>query len=328
MIKLNRNKINSYKWHEHIFKEFNEKEVSFIFGQNIWKFSNEKDCEINLGKGTKVVINKNSSKLIISPKKAGILTWICCDGYMSTHSGGHYISIKDDDILVFDYFKKIVEKTYEKVNFQITKIKNKNAYQCLFCSKEIFKDILTYIPLSHTRDWSIPIELLSKEAKLEVLRILAHAEGTVFKASRSRVIEITLANLEALIQSQSLLEEFGIPSKLRNDFSGGWKRYKIKISRRNNLEKFRELIHFIPNTKKYDKFENILNGYKEYHKQDCREILLETIKNNKFLTNKELTKLSGFDISTISRNLKKLKEEGLINHNKGIENSKNWFSTF
>lgn len=327
LIKLKRNKISSDNWSEYLFKELKKEEISFIFGQNIWKFSDKHNCEIDLGKGTKIIIKDSSSNLIISPEKAGILTWICCDGYMSTHRG-HYINIRDNDILVFDYFKKIIEKVYGNVNFQISKIKDKNAYQCLFCSKEIFRDIVTYIPLSGTRTWSIPIELLNKEAKSETLKILTHAEGTVFKVYRSRAIEITLANLEALIQAQSLLEEFGIPSRLRSDFSGGWKRYKIRIGRRENLERFRESINFIENTKKYDKFKDILNGYKEIHKQDCREILLKTIRNNKLLKNKELTISSGFDASTISRNLRKLKDEKLIDYNKGIGKSKHWFSTF
>jgi len=219
LIKLNRKKISHNDIQKHLFKEFNEEEISFLFGQNIWKFTNKK--EIDLGKGTKVLTNNNSSRLLISPEKAGILTWICCDGYISTHNGGHYINIKDNDILVFDYFKKITEKIYGKINFQISKIKNKNAYQCLFCSKEIFRDVITYIPLSSSKEWSIPIELLDEKSKIEVLKILTHAEGTVFEVNRNRTIEITLGNLIALIQAQSLFEELGISNEIRSDFSGG-----------------------------------------------------------------------------------------------------------
>ena len=328
LIRLKRNKIHSDKWSEYIFKEFKEEEISFIFGQNIWRFSEKDNDEVNLGKGTKAIISKGSSRLLISPEKAGILTWICCDGYMSTHSGGHYINIRDDDIIVFNYFKRIVEEVYGKVNFQIAKIKDKNAYQCLFCSKETFRDILTYIPLSSTREWSIPIELLNEKAKIEVLRILTHAEGTVFKTNRSRAIEVTLANLTTLIQAQSLFEEFEIPSKLRKDFSGGWKRYKIRIGRRENLEKFRKLIHFIPNTKKYDKFENILKGYKVYSNQDCREKLLESIRKREISKTKDFGKLLKFYSVTISKNLGMLKKEGLIDYNKGIGNSRHWFNKF
>jgi len=327
LIKLKRKKIPLTNIQKYLFKEFKEEDISFIFGQNIWKFSDKDNHEINLGKGTKAIIKNNSSRLIISPEKAGISTWICCDGYMSTNSGGHYISIKDDDILVFNYFKKIMGKVYGKINFQESKIKNKNAYQCLFCLKEVFRDIITYIPLSSSKDWSIPMELLDKKAKIEVLKILTHTEGTVFNINRRRAIELTLGNLIAIVQAQSLFHEFGIPSKLRKDFSGGWGRYKITIGRKENLERFKKLIHFIPNTKKYDKFEDILKGYKKYHKQDCREILLDVIKKNKYSMTKDLTQLADFHRTTISKNLRKLKREEIIDYNKGFGKAKHWFTT-
>jgi len=329
LIKLKRENIPSNKWNKYIFSEFNEEEILFIFGKNIWKFINNKNRLIDFGKGTKAIIEDRSSKLLISPGKAGILTWICTDGYMSLHSGGYYISIKDSDVLVFDYFKKLINKAYGKFNYKITKIKNKNAFQYLFCSKDIFRDIVTYIPLSSSKNWTIPIEILDEKAKKEVLRILTHTEGTIFESNRLRAIEITLANPEVLIQAQSLFKNLGVNvNPVRKDSSGGCSRYKFSITTRENLEKFRERIHFIPNTKKYEKFEKIMGNYRKYHKQNCSSILFDLVKKNKFIITKDIISMSGFERSSISRNLKQLKKIGALDYKKGPGNSKYWFAVY
>ncbi len=329
LIKLKKQKIPENKWYDYISKEFNEKEISFLFGQNIWEFVNKKrrnNLILDLDKGTKVKIKNNSSKLIISPEKAGIITWICTDGYMSLHRG-YYISIKDDDALVFNHFKNIIKDIYGKVHFGINKVKNKNAFQCRFCSKDIFRDLITYIPLSFSKNWTIPIELLDKNATKEALKILTHTEGSAFLSNRRRAIEITLANFEVLAQAKALFDKLNIEtSKIRKDFSGGWERYKFSIGGKNNLERFRKEIHFIPNTKKYKKFEKIMDSYKEYHRTNKENIniLLSSIRKHPLSNTEELSKLSNLYRTTVQRNLKKLRGTGKIDYVKGRGLEKKW----
>ena len=72
LIKLNRKKISHNDIQKHLFKEFNEEEISFLFGQNIWKFTNKK--EIDLDKTIHIdgyeIKNLNKLKEDISKRKA------------------------------------------------------------------------------------------------------------------------------------------------------------------------------------------------------------------------------------------------------------------
>ena len=235
----------------------------------------KKDTEINLGRGSKFVLDMNSSKLLISPEKAAILTWICTDGYLDIGRRGYYITVRDEDEDLLHYFVKLIKKVYGEVHTRISKIKDKNAHEARICSKGIVSDILTYIPLSSTKEWSIPVQFLDRNGIKSALRILTQTEGCIWLKNRKRTIEITLANLEALTQAKYLFEYLGVPTKaIRKDFSGGYQRYKLGISIRNNLEKFGRIVGFISKSKKDLKFKNIMKGYKKYHETNSDEIIL------------------------------------------------------
>ena len=95
------------------------------------------------------------------------------------------------------------------------------------------------------------LEILDIEGIKSVLRILTQTEGCIFVQNRTRMIEITLANLDVLIQAKYLFEKLNIPTKdIRKDFSGGYQRYKLSISTKNNLKKFGEVIGFVENSQK------------------------------------------------------------------------------
>jgi len=335
LIKFYKEKINTEDWNKLIIDTFDEKDLSLLLGTNIQKFigcnfnADIKNLEINLGKGSKLVLSKGSSRLLISPEKAAILTWICTDGYLEISKRGYYIRIRDEDKELLYHFIEFVRKVYGKVKSTITKIKNKNAHEARICSKEIVSDIVTYIPLSSTRKWSIPIEILDKESIKSVLRILTQTEGSIFSQNRTRMIEITLANLESLTQAKYLFEEIEIPTKgIRKDFSGGYERYKLGISTKDNLEKFGKIIGFIPKTKKYYKFKEIMNNYKEHHKLNAKEVIINILKNNSFLSTKEIVKISKLDRTTVSRNLKKLRGIEKIDYKKGKGKLKLWFTKY
>ncbi len=332
LIKFYKEKINVEDWNRFITNDFNKEEISFMFGLNIKEYIKNiydleiDDIEIDLGKESKFLLTGNSSRLLISPYKAAVLTWICTDGYLDIGRRGYYITIKDEEEELLYHFIKLIKKVYGEIHTRISKIKNKNAYEAVICSKKIVLDILTYIPLSSTMEWSFPIQFLDDEGIKSALRILTQTEGCIFETNRLRMIEITLANLEAITQAKYLFEKLGIPTKkIRKDFSGGWLRYKLGISSRDNLDKFGEIIRFIPGSKKQNKFKKIMNEYKKYHKVNCDEIIINIIKNNPNLATKDIIRLGKLDRSTVSRNLKKLRHIEKIDYKKDRGNLRFWF---
>lgn len=335
LIKFYKEKINVEDWNKFITNNFTKQEISFLFGLNIREYiKNNYDLEIDnveidLGKDSKFILTRNCSKLLISPEKAAILTWICTDGYLEISKRGYYITIRDEEEGLLPHFIKLIKKVYGEIHTRISKIKNKNAYEAVICSKEIVLDILTYIPISSTRGWSIPTQFLDKEGIKSVLRILTQTEGCIFETNRLRMIEITLVNLEALTQAKYLFENLDIPTKrIRMDLSGGWTRYKLGISTKDNLEKFGEIIGFITNSKKHNKFQKIMSEYKKYHKVNCGETIVSIIKNNPNLATKDIVKLGKLDRSTVSRNLKKLRNLEKINYKKGKGNLRLWSTNY
>jgi len=331
LIKFYKEKINPEDWNKFIINSFKKEEISFIFGLNIKEYIEDNydleidNIEIDLGKDSKFILKEDSSRLLISPEKTAILTWICTDGYLEISKRGYYITIKDEEEELLHHFVKLIKKVYGEIHTRISKIKNKNAYEAVICSKKIVLDVLTYIPMSSTREWSFPIQFLDKEGIKSALRILTQTEGCIFETNRLRMIEITLANLEALTQAKYLFENLDIPTKsIRRDLSGGWTRYKLGISTKDNLEKFEKIIGFIQGSKKFHKFKEIMNGYKEYHKVDSDERIMKIIKNNPCLATKNIIRLGNFDRSTVSRNLKKLRNIEKIGYKKGKGNSRLW----
>lgn len=332
LIRFYKEKINVGDWNGFIIKDFDKEEISFMFGINIKEhIKNNHDLEIDnieidLGKESKFLLKENSSRLLISPDKAAVLTWICTDGYLDIGRRGYYITIRDEEEGLLYYFIKLIKKVYGELHTRISKIKNKNAYEAVICSKKIVLDVLTYIPLSSTKEWSFPVQFLDDEGIKSALRILTQTEGCIFETNRLRMIEITLVNLEALTQAKYFFEKLGIPTKnIREDYSGGWLRYKLGISTKNNLERFKEIIGFIPDSKKHNKFKKIMGEYKEYHKVNCGEMIMNIIKNNPNLATKDIIKLGKLDRSTVSRNLKKLRHIEKIDYKKGRGNLRLWF---
>ncbi len=332
LIRFYKEKINVEDWNGFIINGFDNEEISFMFGVNIKKHiknNYDLDIEIDLGKGSKFLLKENSLRLLISPEKAAILTWICTDGYLDIGRRGYYITVRDEEEGLLHHFINLIKKVYGEIHTRISKIKNKNAYEAVICSKRILSDILTYIPLSSTRKWSFPIQFLDKEGIKSALRILTQTEGCIFETNRLRMIEITLANLEALTQAKYLFENLDIPTKsIRKDFSGGYQRYKLGISTRENLEKFGEIIGFIPDSKKHNKFKKIMSEYKEHHKVNCGEVIINIIKNNPNLATKEIIRLGNFDRSVVSRNLKKLRSIEKVDYKKGKGNLRLWFLNY
>ncbi|MDP3026165.1 MAG: LAGLIDADG family homing endonuclease [Nanoarchaeota archaeon] len=333
LIDFYKQKIKSSQWSELITKNFNEREISFLLGINIKdsiiNIFNQNLEDIDLGKGAKLKFTGDSYRLVISPEKAALLTWICTDGYLEISKRGYYIRVRDEEKELLYSFIKILREVYGEVKANVSKIKDKNAYEARICSKEIISDVVTYIPLSTTREWTIPIEILDNKGIKSVLRILTQTEGCIFEQNRTRMIEITLANLQVLNQAKSLFESINIQTKeIREDFSGGHQRYKLGISKRENLHKFKEIVGFIPHSKKWYKLQAILDNYKEFHSTDIDQIIFDIVKNNPMISTKDIIKNGKLDRSSTSRNIKKLRNIGKIDYKRGKGNTRLWYSNY
>ena len=84
------------------------------------------------------------------------------------------------------------------------------------------------------------LEILDIEGIKSVLRILTQTEGCIFVQNRTRMIEITLANLDVLIQAKYLFEKLNIPTKdIRKDFSGGQRYRHLHSGQSGSSQKFK-----------------------------------------------------------------------------------------
>ncbi|MFH0837492.1 MAG: LAGLIDADG family homing endonuclease [Candidatus Aenigmatarchaeota archaeon] len=324
LIKLIKDKISYEEWHKSIADTFTDNELSFLFGLNIQKYTTP--CTIDLVHGSRFEIKEDSSRLIISSHKAGLITWICTDGYMEISKRGYYIQIKDSDSSFLPYLRKLIISIYGQTKISFRKIKNKNCYQATICSKKIVSDLITYIPLSKSKNWTIPVEILDEKGMIETLRILVQTEGSVFVSNRTRAIEITLANFNVLIQAKYLFRIFSIPTTdIREDVSGGWKRYKLAILRRDNILRFRDIIGLVPETKKFQKLEKILKEYKSYHHLDCDKKILQLLKDHPLITTLNIEQSLNFHKTTIPKSLKRLEKIGKIAFKKHGDSKKFWY---
>ncbi len=332
LIDFYKNKVSMEDWSRILLENFSGQELSFLFGIKIKDYIKRNynlsldNTRVDLGNHSEFVLEDNFSRLGVSPEKAAILTWICTDGYLEISKRGYYIRVRDEEQELLIYFTKLVNEVYGETKFWIYKLKNKNAYEVRICSKKILSDILTYIPLSSTLKWSFPLQHLDRNGIKSSLKILTQTEGCVFEQNRTRMIEITLANLEALTQAKFLFESLGIKVKdIRKDFSGGFKRYKLGISQRDNLEKYQSRIVFIPESKKDRKLRTILKDYKETHKMNSEDVIVSIIQERGLILTKEIVQLGKLDRSTASRTLRKLKALEKIDYKKGKGNERFWF---
>lgn len=187
---------------------------------------------------------------MLSIPKARIIARLMADGSInkSRHNYRIRYEVKDEESL-----KNFEKDIYLVYGLKMTRGLNPSGktnewipFVNLY-SKKVYEDLLRYGNY-RSYNWSLPnqIKKSSNKIKTEFLRAFYDDEGSVICNNKTNSIEIRLysINKKGLLQLKSLLEKFGIYSRLAKGY--GLKRnvFAIVVNRKKEVKKFSKLIGF------------------------------------------------------------------------------------
>ena len=246
----------------------------------------------------------------LTKEKAYILGVLAGDGYFSYGSmrrkypGTIGLSATDKEFV--DEFASCLEQVYGLKSSRFTKGKKahnrKPSYVAEIYSVEVAKDMFSYGVNFGSKSWMVPeaIKRAQLEIKRSYLRGFFDSEGTVyFRENRDRYVAAFSTNLEGLKKIGKLLAGIEIESKISQE---AWY-YKIKISKRENLRKFAELVGFTIK-RKMRKLEQALSAYKCTPSAEVDALVPKMARMRKQgMSFSEIEKKLGVDKTTVHKRL-------------------------
>lgn len=187
----------------------------------------------------------------------GIYSWKCKD----IHGGKLRIRRRlrtkfyNKEIALINDFMNAIKKAYpelKSMRYYPKRIEVEIRNHTL--SKEILK-----LGKVWSHNWEFPKNLTTKQKKLWI-RAFSDSEGTLYNKNYNRYIALDSVNFSGLKEVSKALYEFGILNKLY-EFKN-FNRSRIKISGKNNLIKFNNLIGF-EHPSKQAKLIGAINSFKE-----------------------------------------------------------------
>jgi|SRR3989344_935404 len=170
----------------------------------------------------------------MSPEKAYVLGVLSGDGYLTSKLVK--LEIRNDTEFV-EEFSSCIEKIYgHKYSYYYYKLKN--TYLVVVASELIAHDLLRYGTF-RTFTWEVPEEIKTSSNSAVVssfLRGLFDSDGSICGYS----IDLTTASRKGAEGTVDLLNQLGISSKILTPRCY----YSIRITHKNNIRKFHELIRF------------------------------------------------------------------------------------
>ena len=136
---------------------------------------------------------------------------------------------------------------------------DKKRFDAEVRSQIFSKDLLKLGKVS-TKSWEFPKDINTKQKKIWI-RAFVDCDGTVNDYNYTRYVAIDSINLNGLKQISLILDEFGISSRIIEVRYKDNVSYRLKISKRDNLIKFNELIGFNHPLKK-KKLNEAIKSYK------------------------------------------------------------------
>lgn len=208
------------------------------------------------------IISDLSKKL--TSEKAYILGVLCGDGwiYYNPSKRAYQIGLETIDK---EFAKKFMESLYIVYNIRptfkkrIVKTPNwSDKYAVKLCSKAVCNDLLRYTPF-YVDKWNVPkdIKKASTDIQAKYLKGFFDSEGNV--EPKARRVGATSSNIVSLKEIQSLLQNFGIRSKLQS--STNQNLHHLRIQDRQSVESFNKNIGFVIKRKK-DNLKQLVNTYK------------------------------------------------------------------
>jgi len=194
---------------------------------------------------SKVRIKNNLSK-----EKIAINAYLCGDGNIKIRKKGFYYEIRFymDDLSVskriVDLFKKEFEIT-PKIRKMKSKVPNgRGYYKIEICNRPACENLLE-IGKYGSLDWEIP-QKLNKELKKEWVKCFFDCEAHV--NLHRKQIQVKSINSEGLSNVKSILEDFGISSKIYGPYKQKKEQHNdyslLTILRKEGIRKYAKLIGF------------------------------------------------------------------------------------
>lgn len=219
--------------------------------QYIWRLSKDVKFDKNgEARYKKDIVNKYSNKIIpqcekLSQEKVRIISHLLFDRTVFKAGYNHIARYINCSKELIDQFINDVEKVYgiKRYNLSICENKGRIHYKATFTSKEMYNDLLKYLPTFSTSNTKLklPQIIVNSESKiqLEVIRAFWEDEGSISYKGR---LCADLKNKNIIYQLLDFHKIFDIYGKMccYNDKTG--KTYKLCIHKnKENLTKFYNL---------------------------------------------------------------------------------------
>ena len=169
-----------------------------------------------------------------------IVTWKCKDIHGSKLRTRIKLRTK-----FYNIEEALINDFIDTIKFLYPKVKSIRYYpkrsEVEIRNHTISKDILNFGKV-WSRNWEFPKNLTQKQ-KVLWIRAFADCEGTVQNSNYDRFIAMDSVNLKGLKDVLKELKKLGINGNFYNIKGGS--SYRIKIFRKDNLQKFNKLIGFL-----------------------------------------------------------------------------------
>ncbi|MEK6932932.1 MAG: LAGLIDADG family homing endonuclease [Nanoarchaeota archaeon] len=190
---------------------------------------------------------KSDGKLLSIPKTR-IIAKLMADGCVSKTRNNYVIKYEVKDKESLEIFKQDMFIVYGLNMHRGFKPSGKTGEPIPFVkllSKNVYYDLLRYGNY-YSYNWRLPkqIKNANKKIKIEFLKAFYDDEGSVINYNTNIEVRLYSINKKGLLDLKSLIEKFGINSRLVKGY--GLKRnvYAIVINKKNDIKLFSKIIGF------------------------------------------------------------------------------------
>jgi len=157
----------------------------------------------------------------------------------------HGIMYVNSSIRLINQFIKDMKEVYNVDNYSLEKLEGKNIkhFRVKYTSKNIFEDLLKYIPSYHSLKANLPPEIIGgkRDYKLIALRSFWDNEGSIGKNGR---LMADLKNFELIQELSQLHSDFKVDHYISRYWKNGWA-YKLVLNQnKENYSRFETLEFF------------------------------------------------------------------------------------
>jgi len=252
--------------------------------------------------------SKNMTK-----EKSYVIGVLCGDGwvYINKRKRCYQIALSVADKDFAEEFGRCLQTTYKlRPSFKVRakrKYNWKRMFQIRLCSKAACMDLLNYGSLFRTKTWLIPnaIKIAHLEIKAHFLKGLFDSEANVER--REHRINLTSINMIGLKETQMILNQFGIRSKIivNKLVAGRNRRFNLRIQDRKSVELFYLKIGFVISRKQIA-LREVVKSYKQYQtpKENVNKLVPDMVKlRREGYSYEHIGRKLNLSIGTVWRNL-------------------------